>query len=277
MRNWVKSCAALVVAAGLVQVALAGGSTQVPAGYPGSDYVGFESVQGPQASGCLELDMNLGRGAYSNIGETDRSVAVDINSQVSVNAMGIVYQSGADHDLLCIIREVNGNVRGNELAREQIFVPAGGGMEYHDVPINFTFQPGTRYDIAFQAVPDWGFNVHSMELLNFNNPNLDPNQGFDVGPFKVLDGGADRASGYSNFLMPRVQVCEGGAGCVYTIKKSAGKKGCQTCPERGADLRTQIECEDVNDCDKKVKTRLSCPGGGNGFCKVKGKRSSCGG
>ncbi len=68
----------------------------------------------------------------------------------------------------------------------------------------------------------------------------------------------------------------GGAGCVYTVKKSKSKRDCQTCPPRGGEYRSQAECEEVQDCDKKVKTTIGCPGGGNGICKIKGKRSSCG-
>jgi len=68
----------------------------------------------------------------------------------------------------------------------------------------------------------------------------------------------------------------GGVGCVYTIKKSRSKRGCETCPEKGSDFRTQAECEDVKDCAKKLKTTIACPRGGNGICKIKGKVKSCG-
>ncbi|RJP38602.1 MAG: hypothetical protein C4547_04290 [Phycisphaerales bacterium] len=65
----------------------------------------------------------------------------------------------------------------------------------------------------------------------------------------------------------------GGPTCVYTIKKSKPKK-CDDCPAKGSDYETETECEDVGDCAKKIKTIIACPGG-NGTCKLKGKRSDC--
>ncbi|RJP36799.1 MAG: hypothetical protein C4547_06655 [Phycisphaerales bacterium] len=65
-------------------------------------------------------------------------------------------------------------------------------------------------------------------------------------------------------------------GCVYTVKKSKSKRGCENCPEKGSDFRTDSECEDVKDCAKKLKTTIACPRGGNGICKIKGKVKSCG-
>ncbi|RJP36417.1 MAG: hypothetical protein C4547_07280 [Phycisphaerales bacterium] len=69
-------------------------------------------------------------------------------------------------------------------------------------------------------------------------------------------------------------VAGGGVGCIYTLKKSKAKGGCETCPEVGSDYRTESACETVEDCDKKLKTTIACPEG-NGTCKLKGKRSSC--
>ncbi len=67
----------------------------------------------------------------------------------------------------------------------------------------------------------------------------------------------------------------GGIRCHYTIKKSKAKGGCDTCPAKGDDYRTEAECETPGDCAKKIKTTIACPRGGNGVCKVKGKRSGC--
>ena len=64
--------------------------------------------------------------------------------------------------------------------------------------------------------------------------------------------------------------------CNYTIKKSKGKKGCKACPKRGADYGTEDECGSVEECRKKIKFKMACPDGGDGFCKTKAKRSSCG-
>jgi len=68
----------------------------------------------------------------------------------------------------------------------------------------------------------------------------------------------------------------GADSCIFTLKKSKPKGGCEACPPKGSDFRTQTECEQVKDCQKKLKTTIACPGGGNGTCKLKGKRNSCG-
>ncbi|RJP38606.1 MAG: hypothetical protein C4547_04310 [Phycisphaerales bacterium] len=68
----------------------------------------------------------------------------------------------------------------------------------------------------------------------------------------------------------------GGARCNYLIKKSKAKGGCETCPPKGAEFRSDAACEDVKECEKKLKGTIACPRGGNGTCKIKGKRRSCG-
>jgi len=78
-----------------------------------------------------------------------------------------------------------------------------------------------------------------------------------------------------NNAIDNVKVIVGGGTCSYTIQKSKAKGGCQACPERGENLDTETPCEDVSDCSKKVKTTINCPDG-DGTCKIKAKRSSCG-
>jgi len=66
--------------------------------------------------------------------------------------------------------------------------------------------------------------------------------------------------------------------CQYKLKKdSKSKGGCETCPVEGDIIASQQSCEKKKDCDKKLKGKIPCPGGGRGFCKkIKGKRESCG-
>ncbi len=68
----------------------------------------------------------------------------------------------------------------------------------------------------------------------------------------------------------------GGDSCIYTLKKSKAKGGCGACPAKGDDYRTFTECENKKDCEKKIATTVACPDGGNGTCKLKGKRNACG-
>lgn len=69
--------------------------------------------------------------------------------------------------------------------------------------------------------------------------------------------------------------CSGGATCNYRLKKSKAKR-CDVCPAVGDEVGSEQSCEDVKDCEKKLKTVIPCPDGGRGKCKLKGKRSSCG-
>ncbi len=106
----------------------------------------------------------------------------------------------------------------------------------------------------------------------------------DLGPDWVLKGGAagvirgGRAFvGQSNVRARFTFVGQcGGPSCNYRIKKSKAKAGCESCPQPGEEARSGVECEDKNDCEKKLKGAIGCPGGGNGICKIKGKRTTCG-
>ena len=73
-------------------------------------------------------------------------------------------------------------------------------------------------------------------------------------------------------------IVEGEPSCLYTIKKnSKAKGGCRSCPRKKDIYASGAECEDVKDCEKKIKIKkIDCPDGERGFCKkIKGKRESC--
>jgi len=69
----------------------------------------------------------------------------------------------------------------------------------------------------------------------------------------------------------------GGAWCQYKLKKdSKARRGCEACPRMGDIVASPQSCKKKNDCDKKLKGKIDCPGGGHGFCKkIKGKRTGC--
>lgn len=133
----------------------------------------------------------------------ERSVAVDINETVTVTELGIQVQMAAATNLTVTIRSVSGTTRGDTLKTATIPVPAGG-LVFIDVPIVYTFQKGHRYDIGFNAGTWTGC---SMEWYSHSNSSLDPAGGYDVGPFKVLDGGEWSGSGYGNTLLPHIRAC----------------------------------------------------------------------
>ncbi|MHC4574719.1 MAG: hypothetical protein ACYS76_11410, partial [Planctomycetota bacterium] len=183
-----------------------GGAGSHTLGYAGIHAGTVQLVQS-MAEGCDNMDLGhptLTPSLGSGIG-AERSVAVDVNNTVTVTSLGIVVQMGKSTDLTVTIREVNGTVRGAILGSGTVPVTPGGPA-FYDVPINFTFESGQRYDIGFNVTGgSWG--TSKMEWYSFQNSALNPALGYDVGPFKVLDGGEWSGSGYPNSLLPHIRAC----------------------------------------------------------------------
>lgn len=70
------------------------------------------------------------------------------------------------------------------------------------------------------------------------------------------------------------RLVDGGL-CVYSIKKSRPRRGCQACPAPGEAYTSQADCENPRDCTRRIDTRISCPDGGPGTCKIKAGRRRC--
>lgn len=179
---------------------------------PGADLI-YGEMEGPNSEACFDLNNNLPILDAPNIGDPDRSVALIVNQPTSASSLAVAVAVGQAIDVRVDIRELVGNVRQAAILGTGTASFNPGGMQFITVPINFTFLPGHRYDVSFTATPGWGFNIHTMRFLNFNNSNHDPNLGFDAGPFRVLDGGA--GGNYSNTVMPLVRYCD--AACVNPV------------------------------------------------------------
>ncbi|RJP32192.1 MAG: hypothetical protein C4547_14315 [Phycisphaerales bacterium] len=164
--------------------------------------------------------------------------------------------------------------RGNVLAGATLVGkgtgPLRGPLEYHNVDLDaaVNIEDGASYLVRFlypeAAQENW---FYDFDPVRFGDPPV------DLGLVLLIDGTQGGNTG--NFVAPPIQLVYS-SGCKYTIKKSKAKGGCNTCPAKGDSFSSGQDCEVVEDCDKKVKGKISCPGGGNGFCKIKGKRSSCG-
>jgi hypothetical protein len=184
-----------------------------PGAEQGEGDVYGEIEEGPNSEACANLDNGQQILDAQNIGDPDRSVAVLVNQPTSASSLAIAVAVGQAITVQVDIREVIGNVRQAPVLGTGTANFNPGGLQFLTIPINFTFLPGVRYDIAFTATPGWGFATHTMRFLQFNNANLDPNLGFDAGPFRVLDGGA--GGGYSNTVMPLVRYCD--AACANPV------------------------------------------------------------
>jgi len=143
----------------------------------------------------------------------------------------------------------------------------GGSLRKYDIATNTWSTVGStgvsvdNHGLAYDA------GAHVLYAKSQNDVNLyrvDPDDASTevIGSTGITGGGG-------------LAFVGGGATCVYTLKKSKSKRGCDTCPQVGSDFRTETACEDVQDCDKRLKTTIACPEG-QGVCKLKGKRSSCG-
>ncbi len=160
----------------------------------------------PLAEVCLAFRTNQPLSDFSNISDNDRSVAVDVNRTNTVSALGFTVKLGRATNVRVDIRRVIGKVRQAPVLGTANKSFNAGPISLRTIPINFTFQKGVRYDIAFTATPGWGFDINTMRFVNFNNPDLDPNKGFNSGPFRVLDGGSN--GNYDNTLMPLATFCD---------------------------------------------------------------------
>ncbi len=141
------------------------------------------------------------------IGADDRGAAFDMNATIPVSSVGILATIGSATTLTATIRSVSGTTIGGVLATASTAVSTGG-PKYFDVPLNYTFQNGQRYDLAFNVTGGWGSpSAHKLELYAFDNATLNPASGYIEGAFTVLDGrGTNGGTPYQNTLMPHLRV-----------------------------------------------------------------------
>ena len=205
--NALVDSAAVTLASALAPIAVAGdGIVTVVVSATSGVYFVLDDLQFTPAAGqCLDLGHPTITPALSTGLGGERSVAVDMNSTLNVSSLAVFVQINFATDLTVTIREVDGTVRDSILASGTTAV-LPGGPTWYTVPLQFTFEAGRRYDIGFNVTGDWG-NDHRMELYSFNNGSLNPALGYDVGAFKVLDGGEWNGGGYSNTLLPHIRVC----------------------------------------------------------------------
>ena len=149
----------------------------------------------------------------TSVGNTDRSVVFDALSDFSISSAGIRFDPLAGGATTVQVEIWDMNLSGgigtlNSLLATGSISITDSGMAFYDVPVDFNFNGGTRYNIAFNsaASTNWGFGLNNMEFYNFNYPDTP----FAVGGLvNVLDGGADGASGFGNTVMPHIRLNTG--------------------------------------------------------------------
>ncbi|RJP36916.1 MAG: hypothetical protein C4547_06565 [Phycisphaerales bacterium] len=175
--------------------------------------------------------------------------------------------------------DFTGSPGGNgERARHSVILDGRYYFQYSSLAIHY-------YDLSNPGAPAVAASAPYGAF--YNSSAVDRGSGiiydYDLrtpGNFRSFDPGTGQFTPLAAFNFAgnhsSIAFTGGAANCVYTLKKSKAKGGCDRCPPKGGDYRSEATCEDVKECAKKVKTTIACPGGGNGTCKLKGKRSSCG-
>ena len=174
---------------------------------PSGDYEALDSFRFVSpVNECVDLGHPTLSSFTDSFLFNDRSVADDMSQTIEVRSLGLSAQFAQTTDLIVNIYELNGADRGLLLATASRPV-SPAGLTFWDVPIDFVFQGGRRYEIAFTIPGGWGTpSVHSIAFYSFQNSTLDPALGYDVGPFKVLDGAND-GSFSGNTWMPHIRAC----------------------------------------------------------------------
>jgi len=168
---------------------------------------------------------------------------------------------------------------GEDWTQIQVAGPPGRqyfGMTYHEA-LGVTIMSCGQLAGFVRAEDTWTYDGAAWTQLEVGVPGIRDQHVLDYLAGRnqvVLHGGY---AGGNNVLEDTwTLACS--RGCAYTVRKdSKGKKGCTDCPAKGEEWSTGAECEDLKDCDRKIKLkRAACPDGGLGFCnKIVGKRIAC--
>jgi hypothetical protein len=154
-----------------------------------------------------------------NIGtNVDRGAVFDALTTFTISSAGIFLEplaGGATAIAVDIfvsnLAPANGNaLHGATLASgSATIVDAGAG--FYDVPINFTFNAGSRYDLVFRSLDPggWGFGANNIEFYDFDFFSGHATYGVG-GLVSVLDGSCHPApdagcGNYSNSVMPHTR------------------------------------------------------------------------
>lgn len=158
--------------------------------------------------------------------------------------------------------------------RQEVTIPAGSATLAFWLDITASSGNGEDY---FSASLD-GEEV--FKALESDADRFHPWRRVEIDISRFADDGAHLLSFDStmtgpqrtNFFLDAVEiVTEGGGTCVYIVQsKAKGREGCptETCPARGSEFDTHIDCGPP-ECRRKMKIkRLECPNGRDGYCKT---------
>ena len=146
------------------------------------------------------------RGAFVTALNNFTITAVGVEGDLTVPSLTLVAN----------IYAASGLTRGTLLATASRTL-TDAGVGFYDVPINFTFNAGTDYDISLSFAPAADLLVRFFEFdpVNFASPP------FDIGGVvRVRDGEADNGVS-ANFVLPHLRLCLGSAPVPPTVTITA--------------------------------------------------------
>ena len=142
-------------------------------------------------------DLGYGAGAGMTRGDI-----VQMTGNYNVTSIGIdgILANGYTTNFTAYVWSSDGVSGLTQLAANTISVTGTGSAEFITIPLTYTLQSGTFYDIG-------------VGWTNFNDPNLQihyynfapPQPPFQVGPFSVLDG-EESHCGPCNVFAPNLQL-----------------------------------------------------------------------
>jgi hypothetical protein len=141
----------------------------------------------------------------------DRNVAFDALASFDISSAGILFDPLAGGATEISVEIWDMSLTGGVGSRNTLLASAStpitdNGLTFYDIPINFSFAAGTRYNVGFNSVTpdDWGRNINDMEFYLFDFPRTS----YTVdGLVDVLDGGHGLGTdgGFVNGVMPHIR------------------------------------------------------------------------
>lgn len=143
-------------------------------------------------------DLGYGAGAGGARGDI-----VQMSGNYNVTSIGIdgILANGYSTNFTAYVYSSDGVNGITQLAANTISVTGNGQKEFVTVPLSYTLQSGTYYEIGVSWTnfndPNWQVHYYNFDV------SKDPP--FNVGPFKVIDG-TESHCGTCNVFTPNLQV-----------------------------------------------------------------------
>jgi len=144
-----------------------------------------------------QYDLGYGAGAGGSRGDI-----VQMTGNYNVTSIGIdgILANGYTTDFTAYVWSSDGVSGLTQLAANTISVTGTGSAQFITIPLSYTLQSGTYYDIGI----GWtNFNDPNWQVHYYNFNTNDPS--FSVGPFTVLDG-EESHCGPCNSYAPNLQL-----------------------------------------------------------------------